>query len=62
MKAYIQSKSGNFNTDHMFPGVGTLEGVLKAIRRAGGFYSIDREDKPIYVPFEEVEYVGKSND
>ncbi len=60
MKAFIKTKSGNYNTVVDFIGVGTLEGVLKAIRRAGGFYSTGRENETIYLPFEEVQYVGKA--
>lgn len=57
MKVYIQTKSGNYNTEETFPGIGTLGGVLKQLRRNGGFYSDDRNNKVIYVPFEEVEFV-----
>lgn len=59
MKAYIQTKSGSYNTHADFQGIGTLAGVLKAIRREGGFYSTGRQDEIIYVPFEEVEFVSK---
>lgn len=60
MKAYVQSKSGNYNSNVDFPGVGTLEGILKAIRHGGGFYATNTYGEKIYVPFEEIEYVGKA--
>ena len=59
MKVYIETKTGNYNVIGDFPGIGTLQGVLKAIRIEGGFYSKNRQNNVIYVPFEEVEYVSK---
>jgi hypothetical protein len=57
-KIYIQSKSGNFNTEF-----NTIEeplcDILGDLRQRGGYYAEYRKNM-VYVPFEEIQYISEA--
>jgi hypothetical protein len=59
MRIEIRSKSGNYNSERDLPGIGTLKGALKVLRSEGGYYASDRQEREVFVPFEEVEFITK---
>ncbi len=63
MKIYIQSKSGNYNlvTDIGDIRNSDLRYALGYLRELGGYHA-KYHGEPIFVPFEEIEYVRKAKD
>jgi len=55
MKIYIQSKSGDFNSTQVVMDE-HLEAALQTLRTRGGYYA-KRREQPMFVPFEEIEYI-----
>lgn len=61
MKIYIQSKSGNNNSDSLNVKAKTLPEALKELRREGGYFADGIDGRLIrYVPFEEVEFIREA--
>lgn len=61
MKVYIQSKSGDYNTESEFYSFTKLSSVMDHLRKVGGYSTelIRRNYKEIFVPFEEIEFIAK---
>jgi hypothetical protein len=59
MKIFVQSKSGNHNFEGTFPW-DEFEYIVKHIRECGGYY-VTKNNKEVFVPFSEIEFIRKDD-
>lgn len=57
MKIYIQSKTGDYNTEVHVHNANTMAEACRLLRAQGGYYQGEKDEKELFVPFEQIEYI-----